>query len=563
VPDSSPTIGQRLFLSIEKGFNTFFGERLNPLYCLGAIAYFLLWIVIFTGLYLYAFFETSVVHAYASVEALTHGQRYFGGVLRSLHRYASDALILVVVLHLVRHFVFNRHRGYRWFSWVSGVVILWLTYAAGINGYMLPWDRLSQFVVTATTEWFDVLPVIGGSMTRNFISNANVSDRLFSLLSFMHIGLPLSVLALLWIHTQRVPDAKTNPPRALMVGVIACLTMLSLFKPALSKAPADMSTMVARLDFDWFYLPSYALIPHLGPANTWFLLLGATLLIGGAFTTWLTVSMSRLVRYARLLAAGCPAEPPSRGRDEIGELSRALAQLRNEVDGRAYVEHYVQHLTHEMKSPLAAIHGAAELLAEANLPEAERNRFVANVLTQSERMQTLIDKLLRLAQIEQQRELEAPATFKVQEIFADLEQALSAHAERRNVKLTFTADPVAQLSGDRFLLSLALTNLIQNALDFSPSGGTVTCTATGDDKQIHFAVHDQGPGIPEFADQRIFERFFSLPRPDGTPKSTGLGLPLVHEIAVLHGGGIRLENAVDGGALATLSIPLHGHGQAT
>jgi len=279
VPDSSPTIGQRLFLSIEKGFNTFFGERLNPLYCLGAIAYFLLWIVIFTGLYLYAFFETSVVHAYASVEALTHGQRYFGGVLRSLHRYASDALILVVVLHLVRHFVFNRHRGYRWFSWVSGVVILWLTYAAGINGYMLPWDRLSQFVVTATTEWFDVLPVIGGSMTRNFISNANVSDRLFSLLSFMHIGLPLSVLALLWIHTQRVPDAKTNPPRALMVGVIACLTMLSLFKPALSKAPADMSTMVARLDFDWFYLPSYALIPHLGPANTWFLLLGATLLM--------------------------------------------------------------------------------------------------------------------------------------------------------------------------------------------------------------------------------------------------------------------------------------------
>lgn len=279
MPDSSPTISQRLFLALEKGFNAFFGERLNPLYCLGAIAYFLLWIVIFTGLYLYAFFETSVVNAYASVEALTHDQRYFGGVLRSLHRYASDALILVVVLHFARHFAFNRHRGYRWFSWVSGVVILWLTYAAGINGYMLPWDRLSQFVVTATTEWFDVLPVIGGSMTRNFISNANVSDRLFSLLSFIHIGLPLSVLALLWIHTQRVPDAKTNPPRALMVGVIVCLTALSLFKPALSQAPADMSTMVARLDFDWFYLPSYALVPYLGPTNTWFLLLGATLLM--------------------------------------------------------------------------------------------------------------------------------------------------------------------------------------------------------------------------------------------------------------------------------------------
>jgi len=111
-------------------------------------------------------------------------------------------------------------------------------------------------------------------------------------------------------------------------------------------------------------------------------------------------------------------------------------------------------------------------------------------------------------------------------------------------------------------LSLELTNLIQNALGFSPSGGTVTCTATGDDTQTQITVQDQGPGIPEFADQRIFERFFSLPRPDGTLKSTGLGLPLVHEIALLHGGAIRQENATESGALAILSIPLHGHGQA-
>lgn len=275
----SSNLGQRAFLAVESLFNLFFGERLNPFYYLGAIAYFLFWVVAGTGLYLYAFFETSVVHAYASVQALTHGQAYAGGLLRSLHRYASDALVLVIVLHLVRHFVFDRHRGYRWFSWISGVVILWLTYASGINGYMLPWDRLAQFVVTATTEWFDVLPVIGGSMTRNFISNANVSDRLFSLLSFVHIGLPLSVLALLWVHTQRVPGAKTSPPRALMIGLLAALTLLSLLKPALSQAAADMGTVVPLLAFDWFYLPTYALIQHWGPTNTWLLVLGATALL--------------------------------------------------------------------------------------------------------------------------------------------------------------------------------------------------------------------------------------------------------------------------------------------
>ena len=273
------TIAQRGFLTIERIFNAFFGERLNPFYYLGAITYFLLWIAIATGLYLYAFFETSVVHAYASVEALTHGQRYIGGVMRSVHRYASDGLVLGMVLHLIRHFTFDHHRGFRWFSWISGMALLWLAYASGVNGYMLPWDRLSQFIVTATTEWFDVLPVLGGAMARNFISNANVSDRLFSLLAFIHIGLPLSMLAVLWIHTQRVPGARTNPPRPLMVGILATMIVLSLIKPALSQAPADMATMPTMVAFDWFYLPAYALIDGVGPGKTWLLAIGATLLL--------------------------------------------------------------------------------------------------------------------------------------------------------------------------------------------------------------------------------------------------------------------------------------------
>jgi NAD(P)H-flavin reductase/ferredoxin len=276
---------QNAFIALEKLFNAFFGERLNPFYYLGAISYFLFWVVIATGLYLYAFFETSVASAYPSVESLTHRQWFAGGILRSLHRYASDALVLAMVLHLLRHFTFGRHRGFRWFSWVSGVAALWLAYASGINGYMLPWDRLSQFVVTATTEWFDALPVIGGSMTRNFVSNANVSDRLFSLLSFIHIGLPLSLLAVLWIHTQRTPGAKTSPPRPLMIGTLASLTILSLLKPALSQAPADMATQAAAIDFDWFYLPVYPLIESWGPGQTWLVVLGATLLL--AALPWL------------------------------------------------------------------------------------------------------------------------------------------------------------------------------------------------------------------------------------------------------------------------------------
>lgn len=288
------------------------------------------------------------------------------------------------------------------------------------------------------------------------------------------------------------------------------------------------------------------------------LLLAATLIIGAVFTIWLTLSLNRLLRYARLLAAGQPAEPPSRGRDEIGELSRALAQLRNEVDGRAYVERYVQHLTHEMKSPLAAIRGAAELLGETDLPEAERRRFTANVATQSERLHTLIDKLLRLAQLEQQRELESPMLIDVNTLFADLEHAMSASAAQRRITLRFVADSGLQVRGDRFLLGLALNNLLQNALDFAPQDSTVDCTAEADATRVNLRVRDRGPGIADYARERLFERFFSLPRPDGTAKSTGLGLALVREIATLHGGEVHLDNAgnsAGNGAVATLSLP--------
>ncbi len=261
--------GQRAFLAAEGLFNHVFGNELNPFYYLGAIAYFLMWVVVGSGLYLYVFFKTGVHEAYDSVEALTHGQWWLGGIMRSLHRYASDAMVLAMALHLVRHFVFDHYRSFRWFSWVTGLVLLWLTYVAGINGYMLPWDMTAQFVTVATAEWLDWLPVFNGALIRNFITGDAVSDRLFSLLSFLHIGLPLGVLALLWVHTQRVPGARTNPPRPIWIGVTAGLVVLSLVKPALSGPPADLAAAPTTIPLDWFYLPIYPLIYAWSPGAAW------------------------------------------------------------------------------------------------------------------------------------------------------------------------------------------------------------------------------------------------------------------------------------------------------
>lgn len=271
---------QWLFMRVEALFNAAFGDRLNPLYHLGAISFFLFWVVAGSGLYLYAFFETGVAGAYDSVEALTHRQWFAGGILRSVHRYASDAMVLTMLLHMLRHFAFDRFRGFRWFSWVSGVALIWGVYVSGINGYMLPWDRLAQYVITASFEWIDWLPGFGGSLMRNLIYPTSITDRFFSLLAFMHIGVPLVVLLLMFIHVQRVPKAKTNPPRPIMVSLAVTLVVLSLLLPALSQGgAANLSQVVGALKLDWFYLALFPLFDLWPLGWVWALTLAGTALL--------------------------------------------------------------------------------------------------------------------------------------------------------------------------------------------------------------------------------------------------------------------------------------------
>jgi NAD(P)H-flavin reductase/ferredoxin len=156
------------------------------------------------------------------------------------------------------------------------VFVLWLVYASGINGFMLPWDRLAQFVTIATAEWLDWLPIFSEPMARNFLHEGSVNDRLFSLLAFMHIGISLMLLLVLWVHTQRVAKAETNPPRYLALPLLLALIVLSLVWPVLSQGPANLDTVITALEFDWFYLAIFPLIYVWSPEKVWWMVLGGT-----------------------------------------------------------------------------------------------------------------------------------------------------------------------------------------------------------------------------------------------------------------------------------------------
>ncbi len=262
-----------LFLSalrfVEKGLGAVFTDRFNPFYYLGSLAFYFFWIVAVSGIYLFIYFETSIAGAYQSVEVLTVEQWYFGGVMRSLHRYASDAMLLMMGLHLYKEWVTGRFRGARWFSWVSGVPLVWLLFAAGIGGYWLVWDELAQYIAVLTAEWLDWLPIFSESMARNFLNNSWVSDRFFSLLVFLHIGIPLALLLGMWIHIQRISQPMTNPPKRLALGTLGTLLVLSVIHPAVSQPPANLDQSVTLINFDWFYLHLYPLLDLGSPEAMW------------------------------------------------------------------------------------------------------------------------------------------------------------------------------------------------------------------------------------------------------------------------------------------------------
>ena len=275
-----------------------------------------------------------------------------------------------------------------------------------------------------------------------------------------------------------------------------------------------------------------------------------------ALAHWIARPLTRLADYSAAVAAGKRAPLPApRGR-EVAALTRALEAMREALEGKRYVEGYVRSLTHEIKAPLSAIRAAAELLDEAMPPE-DRQRFTENIQREAERLQTLVDRMLELSALEARRHVETATPVDLAQVVAEIAESVEPLRRLNQIQIDTPATAsVLVVSGDRLLLRQAVLNLVHNAVQAAPPGGTVQIALARDGAQAVVTVTDTGPGVPEFALPRVFERFYSVPLPGHKRRGTGLGLAFVREVAGLHGGSVSLGNRPEGGALATLRLPL-------
>jgi len=283
--------------------------------------------------------------------------------------------------------------------------------------------------------------------------------------------------------------------------------------------------------------------------------LAAAIILSLGASIWVNQQVSRLTRYANDVREGLRVPFPKLAPTELKTMGVAFEKMREALAGQAYVERYVEALTHEIKSPISAIRGAAEILEDASLPDDKRAHFLANIQSETHRIQELIDRMLKLTELEARRALGSRSPVQLAALARTIVEGAEPTLLKKHLRVDVEIAPEITVSGDPLLLHVALSNLVQNAIDFSAENGRIAVTAAKAGDNVELCVDDEGPGIPEFARARLFEKFFSLERPDTGKKSTGLGLNFVKEVAALHGGTIDVSNLPHRGLRARLILP--------
>ncbi|MBI4817912.1 MAG: hydrogenase iron-sulfur subunit [Deltaproteobacteria bacterium] len=249
-----------------------FDSDVNPVAHSGPVASSLFVIAVATGALLLIWYVPSLGQAHASVAALDG--RSLGGVVRSAHRYSSDAALVFAALHGLQMFSAQRTFGARWVAWVTGLLMLGLIWFLGWTGYWLVWDERARGVALGTASVLDALPIFSDPLGRSFLVDESVSSLLFFLVFFLHMLLPLAMGVGLWLHVTRLSRPRYFAHKKLLAGLTAATVLLSLVVPATAAAPARMQVAPVGFTMDYWFLWPIVLTERLSGSQLWMLLVG-------------------------------------------------------------------------------------------------------------------------------------------------------------------------------------------------------------------------------------------------------------------------------------------------
>ena len=231
-------------------FDRVYSSRYNPLYRTGTLAVLCLAAALVTGVYLLFVYE--IGRPWESVEAIQRDV-LLGRWIRALHRYASDAAVVAVALHVLRLLAQGKTWGPRALAWVTGVLLTGMMLVSAVTGFVLVWDGFGQRLAVAGARMLRLLPLFPEPPDRAFAGEAPMPAQFFFMNLFLHVAVPLGMVAFLWLHTARLARAAWFPERRVTLATLGALTLLALAWPAPLPPRADLLAIPGRIATDWFY----------------------------------------------------------------------------------------------------------------------------------------------------------------------------------------------------------------------------------------------------------------------------------------------------------------------
>jgi two-component system phosphate regulon sensor histidine kinase PhoR len=246
----------------------------------------------------------------------------------------------------------------------------------------------------------------------------------------------------------------------------------------------------------------------------------------------------------------------------LGESSGVVVVARDTTDvvllGQMRRD-FVANVSHELKTPLTAIRGYAETLRYGAMDDGVMGeRFLDRILQQCARLQALLEDLLTLSRLESLDGESERTRVQLDELLEDCLDSIAPQVAEREIRLSVEAEAIPEFEGDRDSLERLIINLLDNAVKYNRTGGSVTARLAQHNGEVIFEVADTGIGIPANTLNRVFERFYRVDKGRSRDEGgTGLGLAIVKHVAQLHGGRVDVESRLGEGSVFRVHLPMH------